>query len=90
MANSSILLAGEFTDETVDIPQTDGNIIISAIAGRTELRLGVKPPLVVVYFADDTQGVDISGSAYAISGAWSTLSKVRVEGTARIVAEKEA
>ncbi|MDR1299559.1 MAG: hypothetical protein LBJ84_04840 [Oscillospiraceae bacterium] len=85
---SPILLAGEFTDETVELPYSDGLIVVSALAGSTELRLGVKPPLTRLYFCDDANGVDISGSAYTISGAWESLGKVRIEGTARIVVEK--
>jgi hypothetical protein len=75
---SPVLLAGEYTDETIALPYSSKGITVSAVGSAT------------LYFADDAAGIDISEGGYAISGQWMYLGKLRIVGTARIVVERSA
>jgi hypothetical protein len=73
---SPVLFSGECTDETIALPYSAKGITVSATGSAT------------LFFADDEDGVDISGGGYTISGAWMYLGKLRVVGTASVVVER--
>jgi hypothetical protein len=75
---SPVLLAGEYSDETIALPYSAKGITVSATGSAT------------LFFADDADGIDISGGGYTISGAWMYLGKLRVVGTARVVVERRS
>lgn len=76
---SPILFSGSVTDDTVALPFYNGVITVSAVAPEDDSAN--------LYFADDAVPVVLDGAGYEITANWRKLGKVRVEGTASIVAE---